>query len=141
MKTYEFLEHTADVKFRAYGKTLEEAFTAAAYAYADTVSDHTKIKKNITKTISIESEDNKSLLYDFIEQFIVLLDTDDFLLSEIKEIKITKKENKHQLTAEVIGDTNPSDYEINTHVKAMTYQEMKIEKTDKGFMLQVVLDL
>ncbi|MBW3022298.1 archease, partial [Candidatus Woesearchaeota archaeon] len=45
---YEFLEHTADVKFRAYGKTLVEAFTAAAYSYADIVSAHTKIKKYIT---------------------------------------------------------------------------------------------
>ncbi|MBW3022409.1 archease, partial [Candidatus Woesearchaeota archaeon] len=124
-----------------YGKTLEEAFTAAAYAYADTVSDHARIKKNIKKNIDVESEDDKSLLYDFIEQFIILLDTDDFLLAEIISIKITKKENKHQLTAEAVGDDKPENYEINTHVKAMTYQEMKIEETDDGFMIQAVLDI
>ncbi|MEA3430405.1 MAG: archease [Nanoarchaeota archaeon] len=139
--TYKYLEHTADVKFRAYGDTLEEAFINAAYAYQDVVSDHTKIKPNITKTINIKSEDDKSLLYDFIEEFIVLLDTDTFLLAEIKSIKITKTDNKHQLTAEIVGDNKPEQYEILTHAKAMTYQEMKIEETDEGFMVQVVIDL
>ena len=138
---YEYLEHTADVKFLAYGATLEEAFTAAAYAYQDTVSDHTKIKPNITKTIEVQSEDEKSLLYDFIEELIVLLDTDSFLINEVKEIKIIKEDNKHQLTATLVGDDKYQDYEISTHVKAMTYQEMKVEKTEEGFMLQVVLDI
>mgnify|MGYP006451174011 FL=1 len=39
MKNYEFLEHTADEKFRAYGKTLEEAFINAALATAKIMTD------------------------------------------------------------------------------------------------------
>lgn len=141
MKTYEYMEHTADVKFRAYGKTLEEAFTNAAYAYQDTVSNHDKIKPKIIKSISIESEDDKSLLYDFIEELIVLLDTDSFLLSKVSSISITKTKDKYQLNAEIAGDDKPEQYEIATHVKAMTYQEMIIEETAAGFMVQVVIDL
>ena len=44
MKTYEFLPHTADVKFLAYGKTLEEAFQNAALATFQVMSTK-KIKK------------------------------------------------------------------------------------------------
>ena len=141
MKAYEYLEHTADVKFRAYGETLEKAFINAAYAYADTISNHVKIKPALTKIVSIESEDQKSLLYDFIEQLIVLLDIDNFLLSKVSKIKIMNKDGKLQLIAHLKGDNKPEQYEIITHVKAMTYQEMKIEKTDNGFMVQAVLDI
>ena len=34
---YKFLEHTADVKFRAYGNGLEEAFSNAALALKQTI--------------------------------------------------------------------------------------------------------
>ena len=30
MKTFEFLEHTADIKFQAFGKSIEEAFSNSA---------------------------------------------------------------------------------------------------------------
>ena len=86
MKSYEFLEHTADIKVRAYGKTLEQAFINAAYALTNIVTKD-KIKKIIEKTIKVESEDEKSLLYDFLEQFLILIDSEGFLLAEIKELK------------------------------------------------------
>ena len=35
MKDYEYLSHTADVKFRAYGKTLEEAMKITPQSVAD----------------------------------------------------------------------------------------------------------
>ena len=141
MVKYEYLEHTADVKFRAYGKTLEEAFKSAAYAYADVVSDHTKISQNVIHKINIKSEDKKALLYDFIEQLIILLDTDNFLLAKVSDIKIQRTENGFLLKAEFVGDNKPEKYTIDTHVKAVTYQEMLIEETPERVMVQVVLDL
>ena len=56
MKQYEFLEHTADVKFRAYGKTLEEAFSNAALATSAVMTDVKKIKGKIEKTIAVQSK-------------------------------------------------------------------------------------
>ena len=126
MKPYEFLPHTADVRIVARGKDLNEAFTNSAYAVTDVVTDHTKIEKKIEKKIMVKSEDKKSLLYDFLEEFIVLIDSEGFLLAEVKELKII--DNK--LTATVIGDTYSDKYETKTHVKAMTYQEMSVEEKD-----------
>ena len=134
---YEFLPHTADVKFRAYGKTMEEAFSNAALALAEVITDYNKVEPNIEKTIEVESEDEKALLYDFLEQFIVLLDSENFLLNSVKEIKI--EDNK--LKAVVVGDTTLEKYETETHIKAVTYQEMEIKKEKGQYMLQVVLDL
>ena len=45
MKSYEFLEHTADIKFRAYGKTFAHALSNAALAVTEIVTDVKKIKE------------------------------------------------------------------------------------------------
>jgi len=137
---YEFLPHTADVKFIAYGKTLEEAFSNAALALTKVIVNPSEVKPKVEKTIEIESEDEKALLYDFLEQFLILLDIEDFLLNSVKEIKIDKKE-KLKLKAVITGDTEIEKYEPDTHIKAVTYQEMEIKKEPGKVMLQVVLDL
>jgi SHS2 domain-containing protein len=137
MKPYEFLPHTADAKFRAYGKTLEEAFMNAAYAMADIITDHKKVKPAAEKTISVKSENKEALLYDFLEQFLILLDSEGFLLNKVKELKI----KNNQLTAKITGDTHPEKYEIETHIKAVTYQEMFIKKEKGQYIVQVIVDL
>lgn len=137
MKPYKFLPHTADAKFRAYGKTLEEAFINSAYALIDVITDHKKIKQTAEKTIKVSSENKESLLYDFLEQFLILLDSESFLLNKIKELKI----KNNTLTAKAIGDTNPQNYEISTHIKAVTYQEMFIKKEKGGYVIQVIVDI
>jgi SHS2 domain-containing protein len=137
---YEFLPHTADVKFRAYGATMEEAFSNAALALTEVITDYNKVEPNVEKTIEIESEDEKALLYDFLEQFIVLLDSESFLLNSVKDIKIEKGEGL-KLKAVITGDTKLEKYKTETHIKAVTYQEMEIKKEKGKYMLQVVLDL
>lgn len=134
---YKFLPHTADVKFRAYGKTLAEAFKNCAYALTDTITDHKKVKPVVEKTISVKSENQESLLYDFLEQFLILLDSKDFLLNKIKKLNI--KDNS--LTATLAGDTKPEKYKIDTHIKAVTYQEMFIKKEKGQYVIQVILDI
>lgn len=136
-KNYKFLPHTADVRIEAYGKSLEEAFINCAYAMTDVVTDHDKVASIVEKEIIAEGENRESLLYDFLEQFLILIDSDGFLLHEIKELNIS--ENK--LAAKVVGDTYSDKYDIHTHVKAITYQEMSIVENDEGFVIKFIVDI
>lgn len=136
MKRYKFLPHTADVRIEAYGKNLEKAFCNAAYAVTEIITEQSKIKKVFEKEIRIESENKESLLYDFLEQFLILLDSEGFLLAEVLEIKI---ENNY-LTAKVSGD-NQENYQHKTHVKAITYQEMQIKKNSEGVEIHLIVDI
>jgi len=140
-KKYEFLKHTADAKFRAYGRTLEEAFENAAYAATDVITDHKKVKSRVKKRIEIESEDQKALLYDFLEKIIVLVDTDNFLISKVDEVKIKQVDEGFELSAKFSGDDVIESYDIKTTIKAATYQEMEIEKTPEIVVVQAVLDI
>ena len=141
MKAYEFFPHTADVKFRASGKTLEVAFKNAAYALTDTMTNHKKVKGKVNEKISIESEDKKALLYDFLEQFLILVDSEGFILNKVKSIKIGRNKKGLKLTAKVIGDNKPEKYEVDAHIKAVTYQQMIVKKSNGMYILQVILDI
>ena len=147
MKEYEYLPHTADVKFRAYGKTLEEAFTNAAAAMFNVMTDTTAVKEKTTKNISAEGGDLPSLLQTFLEQFIILLDTDNFFLSAIKKIEIKKSRGgKYKLSAAAAGDEAKNYETIGPQVKACTYNDIFVRQEGregkKGeWAVQVVLDI
>ena len=137
MKKYEFFEHTADAKFRAYGKSIEEQFSNAALALIAVMFDPEKIQEKITKSITIKGNDLKSLLYNFLEELLYLIDTESFIVHKVTGIKIGEIGKKHILTATLIGDKISDKYENMGSVKAVTYSEMEI----KPDYVQVVLDI
>jgi len=139
MKKFKFLEHTADAKMQAFGSTLEEAFKNAALGMFNVMVDTSKIKQNIRHEIKIESENEESLLYDFLEQLLFYVDSKGFLLSEVLDLKINKND-KYRLTADFIGD-NYSDQDVHTYIKAVTYSEMFIKKEKGKYIIQVVFDI
>ena len=132
---YKYLEHTADIKFQAFGKTLEEAFKNASYAMMNIIYED-KVNEIEIKTIEVKGFDMESLLYRFLEEILFLLNTEDFLLAKIKNIEI--KDNS--LTAELTGD-KLEDYKLGLDIKAVTYNEMFIRKDKNKFVVQVVLDI
>lgn len=138
---YKFLKHTADTKFQAFGKTLEEAFGNAAVAMFEVMVKTEKIEKNIAKSIEIKAEDKESLLYKWLEELLFLLDTEFLMLNSVKNIKITKEKEKYALRAEVIGDKFKEKYERHGSVKAVTYNEMFIKEEKGKVVVQVVLDI
>ena len=100
----------------------------------DTNISEDKIKEKTEKKIKVKGIDKKSLLCSFLEEILFLLNTENFILSKVKEIKIKEKE----LTATLTGD-NLSDYHLGLDIKAVTYNDMFIK--EKPFVVQVVLDI
>lgn len=138
---YKFLKHTADAKFQAFGKTLEEAFSNAAIAMFDIIIKTEKIEKNVIKKITIEAKDKEALLYKWLEELLYLLDTKFFVLNSVKNMKIKKENEKYVLKAEVTGDIFKEKYERHGAVKAVTYEEMFIKEKKGKVVVQVVLDI
>lgn len=133
---YKFLKHTGDIKFQAFGKTEKEMFENAALALKKIMIKNIKIKSVIKKKIKVQGGDKEGLLYNFLEEFLFLLDSEDFLLSEISKIKIKDKE----LETEIEGD-NAENYRFKNDVKAITYNEMFVKKEKNKYVCQVVVDV
>ena len=131
---YKFLRHTADVKFRAYGATLNRCFENAAVAMFKAMYPE-EIKSKIKKSFSVEGRDREGLLYNFLEELLVLMDGEGFFVSKVK-VRI----DGLKLVAKVEGD-DVSNYDVSLQVKAVTYNEMVVKCVKEGFMCQVVLDV
>ncbi len=140
MKKYDILPHTADGKFRAYGRTLEEAFANAALALASLMWDWSKIEPTITRPVRLNGRDRKQLLVKFLGEIIFLFETQKFLLAAVDGLEIRDVPDGFCLEAELRGDTLSDRYELYGDVKAVTYNEMKIEECG-GVVLQVVVDM
>jgi len=133
---FKFLSHTADIKFLAYGKTLEEVFHNSALALFNSLHDK-KVREENKITIQAMGNDMESLLYNFLEEFLFLLDSENFLSSKIKNLTINKE--KFEIRCEVYGDD--ARYYKVSHIKAVTYNEMSVKKEDENWIAQVVLDV
>ncbi len=132
---YEFLEHTADIKFRAYGKTLNELFENAVLAVAAYVGKGEKIHPRKARRIEVHGTDIENLLYSFLDELIYLMDAEKFVTAKA-EVFV----RGNNLTAELYGDA-ATQYEGLDAIKAATYADMYVKKTSKGWELQVVLDV
>jgi SHS2 domain-containing protein len=141
MEKYEILPHTADGKFRAFGRTLEEAFANAALAMSSLMWDWAKVEPRISRTVNVAGRDREQLLVKFLGEIIYLLGTEKFLLAAVKDLRIAGGDDAvWSLKAGLLGDALTGRYEIYGDVKAVTYNEMKIEECG-GFMVQVVVDM
>jgi SHS2 domain-containing protein len=134
---YKLLEHTADIKFRSFGTDLEEVFKNSGIALKEIVYKG-KVNNEIKKKIKVKGNDMENLMYNFLEEFLFLLDSDDFLMSDILKIEIDGK--KFKLKCELVGDKS-KNYKTDMHVKAITYHEMFVKKIKEKWMAQVVVDI
>ncbi|MEN4016911.1 MAG: archease [Methanobacterium sp.] len=139
-KIFEFFDVTADAGFKSYGSTLEEAFENAALAMFEVMTDTGSIKPEIKKEIVVESEDEYALLYDWLSEFLVILDS-EFLVFSKFDVKIEKNSEGYILRGTAWGEEfDPKKHESRAEVKAVTYHLMKIKKNN-GYMVQVIIDI
>jgi SHS2 domain-containing protein len=140
MKRYEIDETlaTADIMFRAYGKTLNQAFENAGYAMFEIMTDTKKVKSELIFSFEKQAEDFKSLLYDFLEELLFIQESKLVFLSKFK-VEINPK--NHSLKAIVKGEKINDSHERRSVVKAVTYFDMSIIETKDGYTVQVLLDI
>ncbi len=140
MKKYEYFDVTADIGFKAYGDNLNEAFENAGLAIFNIISDTSNISSDISKSFEIASEDEVSLLYDYLEELLFCHEV-DFMLFSSFDVEIEKLDGAFNLKATICGE--PIDWqkhERKTEIKAITFHMMDVKKTNH-YELQAIVDL
>jgi SHS2 domain-containing protein len=140
---FKFIEHTADVKVKAWGSNLEEAFSQVALGLMATISPNLeKIKHELVREITIESEDKYALAIDFLTEFLYIFDVEALIFSEINIETIKLKNDNYQLKAIAKGEKfDKNTHEIGTEVKAITYSFMNIEEKQNEVTIDIVFDI
>jgi len=139
-KKFEYFEVTADAGYWAYGSTLEEAFENAALAMFELMTDTKKVSPKKEKKIKIEAEDEISLLHDWLDELLFLMDTEFLFFSKFK-VNI-RKNRLYRLEGKALGDhINPNIHEIRDEVKAVTYHLMDVLRENNHYKVRVIVDL
>lgn len=134
---YEYFQTTADMGFNAYGKNLNEAFENAALAMFNIITDTDNVEPKSEITFEITSEDEVSLLYDYLEELLFHHEIDFMLFSKFN---VEIDDNLH-LKASISGEEiNWDRHERKTEIKAITFHKMQVKKTD-NVKLRAIVDL
>lgn len=138
-----YLDHTADVQAKCWGRSLEEAFSQTAYSLMATISPNLKkIIPKIEKTVKFEAEDKEALLFDFLSEFLFIFDVEELIFSEIEVKHIKSKNNNFELEAILKGEKfDLNKHEIGTEVKAITYSFMEINESKEKVEIMIVFDV
>jgi len=141
MKRFEWVEHPSDIGFRAYGRDLAEAFENAALALFEVMVDTEKVEPREEAEVGLEAEDEKALLYDWLDRLIYLHDSDNKVFSKFI-VKIAENQEGLRLQARIWGEVFDSrKHPERTAVKAMTYHMMEIKRSPEETYVQAVVDI
>ena len=137
---YEYLEHTADAEFIAYGQTLDEAFVNAARATFALIVDPEKVKSSTAREVRLTSDSVENLLYDWLSELLYLEEVDRIVFSRF-EAGITERNGEFVLDGKAFGEPIRPEHEISLHVKAVTYHDLRVERVNSRYEAQVLLDI
>ena len=137
--SYRTLEHATDAVIEVTADTLEDAFKIAGISVIETILDISKVTENDKKSIQVKGKDLKYLLYNWLEEIIILTITDGFAGKRIT-IDISKDE-EYKIDAEVFGETiDLKKHEFKVEIKSPTFHEMEIKQKEK-IIMRYLLDL
>ena len=141
MKPYEYLEHTADVKFRAYGKSPDEMLSNAALALFNSMIDTATVQAKETWKVELSGPDLEQLAYDWLSELVFLFET-EFAVFSTFDVKLHQNSDSDwSLQAAIGGERiDHSRHAFDNEVKAVTLHEFEIKKND-FWCIQVVLDV
>ncbi len=138
MGTHRLLEHTADMGIEASGETLEELFAQAAYGLLEIIAGTPEALCREEKIVTVEGEDSEELLVNWLNEILYLFEIKRFfpLDFEIEEVR------GKRVLARVRGEAfDPQRHPVEREVKAVTYHQLRLEKTDGLWQARVYVDL
>jgi SHS2 domain-containing protein len=137
--SYRYLEHATDAIIEVEAPTLEEAFVLAGKSVVDTILDSNLVEEKKEKTLTVTGKDLSYLLYNWLEEMIILTITDGFAAKKIS-LQIEKNES-YKITAVLAGeDIDFEKHHFKVEIKSPTFHLMEI-KQENGVMMRFLLDL
>jgi len=135
VKKYEILEHKADLKIRAFGRTKEKLFQNMLLGMSENQKAEIKNTKEIKREIKIKSLDLPSLLIDFLSEVLYLSQTNREVYNNVNFKKFTNKKIEGGLIGQRVE-------KFREDIKAVTYHNLEVhQKGDKTWEAIVLFDL
>ncbi len=129
------VEHTADWALQLRGRDLMELFANAARGMAYLLAgDTSALPLEHARDVVLEAHDAEELLVLWLGEMAYWAERDGLVFPEAELFEITPQ----KLAGTVRGGRPP---ELQKHIKAVTYHDLAIRRTDDGLEVTVVFDV
>ncbi len=135
---HELFEHTADLGLRATAPDLNALFAEIAEClFSAVVEDVASIRPTMSETLEIAGDDREFLLFDWLRELLRRFEMDGNLYGRFEVIV-----RDDGLSATIHGEpVDRSRHQLSHEVKAITYHELKVERTLDGWLTEVIVDI
>ena len=141
MIPFEYLEHTADIKFRAYGKTPAEMLSNAAAALFKSMVEPATIVVKETWKVELKAFDLEDLAYQWLNEIVFLFETESAVFATFSVNLEQDGTESWRLLAEIGGERIDLErHSFENEVKAITRHKFGIKKNEV-WCIQVILDV
>ena len=135
---YEYIEHTADIGIRVYGRELKELFANAARAFSDILVEPESIQPSLQKQVMVESRGWERLLVTWLSELLYLFEVDQWLFREYDILSL----DENRLEAACRGEHyDPDRHEIKTGIKAVTYHQLSVQRVNDIWEATIIFDV
>ena len=137
--SYKTLEHATDAIIEVTADNLKDAFKIAGISVIETILDISKVEEKENKKIVVEGKDLRYLLYNWLEEIIILTITEGFAGKRI-QVEMSE-DDKWRITAEIFGENiDLKKHGFKVEIKSPTFHDMRIEQNEK-IVMRYLLDL
>ena len=139
MKTFEYIDHTADLGIRARGKTLQELFANAAHALLETVAVLDTIDPIEQFQIHVEAESVAELMVAWLDELIFRHEVDEVFFKHVEIVELSET----RLSACAYGESMDfAKHVVYTEIKSVTYHQRSVcQSSDGEWTANVIFDL
>ncbi len=132
---WEEIAHTADWSIRVWGQNRRALFENAARGMVSLIGGEADLAREpAVRGFTLEADDWETLLVDFLTEILYLIE-DNGVVCERVEVASAAG---HRLAATVEGRPGGR---FNKEIKAVTYHNLAIRHTDRGFETTIVFDV
>jgi len=138
MRSYELLDHTADVLLQARGDSLAELLVACAEGMFSVLVEGGEIEAAEAEEILVEADDAEELLHAWLRELLFRFSAEGMVFGrfELHEASPTR------LRATCRGERfDPARHQGGAEIKAVTYHNFNVEHTDEGWLARVLFDI
>jgi len=128
---YKFIEHTSDIIIEAGGDTFEHTLEDMAAGMFHQMGCENAVEKD-KFSVEVKAENNEELVVKLLSEILAECEINGFLPK-----RIIVEKNDLEVRAEIHGENKVSE----NIIKGVTYHQLKVEKTEKGWLMRVLFDI
>jgi SHS2 domain-containing protein len=135
---YQIIDHTADLGIIVKGPDIKSLFVVAAQAMTDIMVKGDIRDRKVIRDVLVEGEDFPDLMVRWLGEILYLFEGENLILNSIEIKSISPVQLKSTLT---LTSFEPKYHQVLREIKAVTYHQISVDKTNDGWEARVIFDI